>query len=91
MEDAEPGAASPRDMDMQGPLMPKTPSLDSDGLLFHPKYLDIPGLEAMSHAELAAWRRNDPHAPAMYGSQPTSVGHMRPVSPSSSDSASLRH
>jgi hypothetical protein len=91
MEDAEPGAASPRDMDMQGPYVLDTPSSgESDGLPFHPKYVGTPGLEVMSHAELAAWRRNNPHAPAMYGSQPTSAGHTRPVSPSSSDSASLR-
>jgi hypothetical protein len=69
--------------------MPKTPSSDSDGLPFHPKYRDIPGLEAMSPEELTGWLHNDPHAPAMYGSQPTSAGHTRPVSPSSSDSASL--
>jgi hypothetical protein len=96
MEDVEPGAASPRDMDMQRPFVPDTPSPvtlspgESDGLPFHPKYTDTPGLEAMSHAELAAWRRNNPRAPAMYGSQPTSAGHTRPVSPSSSDSTLLR-
>jgi hypothetical protein len=39
MEDVEPGAASPRDVDMQGPLMPKTLSPDSDGLPFYPKYV----------------------------------------------------
>jgi hypothetical protein len=90
MDNAEPGATSPRDMDMQGPPMPDTPSSgESDGLPFHPKYGNIPGLEAMSRAELAAWRRDDPRAPAMYGSQPTSAGHTRPVSPSSSDSAPL--
>src|SRR5947208_1240298 len=90
MDDAEPRAASPRDVDMQGPYVPDTPSSgESDGLPFHPKYVDIPGLEAMSHAELAAWRRDDPRAPAMYGSQPTSAECTRPVSPSSSDSASL--
>jgi hypothetical protein len=91
MEDVEPRAASPRDVDMQRSTMPKTPSPDSDGLPFHPKYLDIPGLKAMSHTELAAWRRNDPHAPAMYESQPTLAGHTRPISPSSSNSALLRH
>jgi hypothetical protein len=90
MEDAEPRAASPRDMDMQGPYVPDTPSSgESDGLPFHPKYVGTPGLEVMSHTELAAWRRNDPHAPAMYGSQPMSAGHTCPVSPSSSDSTSL--
>jgi hypothetical protein len=89
MEDVEPGAASPRDVDMQGPPMPKTPSPDSDGLPFHPKYVGIPGYEAMSPGELRAWLCNDPHAPPMYGSQPMSAGHTRPVSPSSSDSASL--
>jgi hypothetical protein len=90
MEDIEPGTASPRDLDMQGPYVPDTSSSgESDGLPFHPKYVGTSGLEAMSHAELAAWRHNDPHAPAMYGSQPTSAGHTRPVSPSSSDSASL--
>jgi hypothetical protein len=96
MGDPEPG--SPRDLDMQGPFVPDTPSSgsthlsagESDGLPFHPKYGNVPGLEAMSHAELAAWRRDDPRAPAMYGSQPTSAGHTHPVSPSSSDSASLR-
>jgi hypothetical protein len=71
--------------------MPKTSSPDSNGLPFHPKYVGTPGLEVMSHAELTAWRRNDPHAPAMYGSQPTSAGHTRPISPSSSNSALLRH
>jgi hypothetical protein len=91
MDDSEPRAASPRDMDMQGPYVPDTPSSgESDGLPFHPKYGNTPGLEAMSHAELAAWHRDDPRAPAMYGSQPTSAGHTRPVSLSSSDSASLR-
>jgi hypothetical protein len=91
MDDAEPGAASSRDIDMQGPLMPDTPSSgESDGLPFHPKYGNTPGLEAMSRTELAAWRRDDPRPPAMYGSQPTSAGHTCPVSPSSSDSASLR-
>jgi hypothetical protein len=91
MEDAEPGAASPRDMDMQGPYVLNTPSSgESNRLPFHPKYVGTSGLEVMSHAELAAWRRNDPHALAMYGSQPTSAGHTRPVSPSSSDSASIR-
>jgi hypothetical protein len=91
IEDLEPRAASPRDVDMQGSTMPKTPSPDSNGLPFHPKYRNIPGLEVMSHTELTAWLRNDPHAPAMYGSQPTSAGHTRPVSPSSSDSTSLHH
>jgi hypothetical protein len=89
MDDVEPRAASPRDVDMQGSTMPKTLSPDSDGLPFYPKYVGTPGLEVMSHAELAAWRRDDPRAPAMYGSQPTSAGHTRPVSPSSSDSALL--
>jgi hypothetical protein len=96
MGDPEPRAVG--DVDMQGPLVPNTPSSgsthlssgESDGLPFHPKYGNVPGLEAMSHAELAAWRRDDPRAPAMYGSQPTSAGHTRPVSPSSSDSASIR-
>jgi hypothetical protein len=69
--------------------MLKTPSPDSDRLPFHPKYRDILGLEAMSPEELTGWLRNDPHALAMYGSQPTSAGHTRPVSPSSSDSALL--
>lgn len=96
MDDAEPRAVSPRDMDMQGPYVPDTspPTTlspgESDGLPFHPKYVSTLGLEGMSHAELAAWRRNDPRAPAMYGSQPTSAGHTCPISPSSSDSASLR-
>jgi hypothetical protein len=74
---------------MQRPSMLKTPSPDSDGLPFHPKYVEVPVYQTMSPAELRAWVRNDPHAPAMYGSQPTSAGHTRPVSPSSSDSASL--
>jgi hypothetical protein len=69
--------------------MPKAPSPDSDRLPFHPKYRDILGLEAMSPEELTGWLRNDPHTPAMYGSQPMSAGHTCPVSPSSSDSASL--
>jgi hypothetical protein len=91
MDDIEPRAASPRDMDMQGPYVPDTPSPgESDGLPFHPKYTDTPGLEVMSYAELAAWRRDDPRTPTMYGSQPTSAGHTRPVSSSSSDRASLR-
>jgi hypothetical protein len=34
--------------------MLKTASPDSDGLPFHPKYLDVPGLKAMSYTELAA-------------------------------------
>jgi hypothetical protein len=51
MEDIEPGAASPQDVDMQGPLMPKTPSPESDGLLFHPKYRWAPHLETMSPTE----------------------------------------
>jgi hypothetical protein len=38
MEDVEPRAVSPRDVDMQGSTMPKTPSSESDGLPFHPKY-----------------------------------------------------
>jgi hypothetical protein len=54
MEDVEPGAASPRDVDMQGPTMLKTPSPDSDGLPFHPKYMEVPGYEAMSPLELRA-------------------------------------
>jgi hypothetical protein len=91
MEDVEHRAASPRDMDMQRPYVPDTPSSgESDGLPFHPKYVGTPELKVMSHAELTAWRRNDPHAPAMYGSQPMSAGHTRPVSPSSSNSALLR-
>jgi hypothetical protein len=69
--------------------MLKTPSPDSDGLPFHPKYLDAPGLEAMSLVELRAWLCNNSHALAMYGSQPMSAGHTRPVSPLSSNSASL--
>jgi hypothetical protein len=89
MEDVKPRAASPRDVDMQGTPMPKTPSPDSDGLPFHPKYVKVPGYKAMSLAELKAWLRNDPCAPPMYESQPTTAGHTRPISPSSSDSASL--
>jgi hypothetical protein len=69
--------------------MPKTPSPDSNGLLFHPKYCDILGHKAMSLAELKAWLRDDPLTLVMYGSQPTSAGRTCPVSPSSSDSASL--
>jgi hypothetical protein len=90
MEDIELRPASPRDMDMQGSTMLKTPSPDSNGLPFHPKYRDTPGLETMSPEELTGWLRNHPHTPPMYCSQPTSAGHTRPVSPSSSDSASLR-
>jgi hypothetical protein len=91
MEDVEPRAASPRDVDMQRPHVPDTPSSgESDGLPFHPKYVGTPGLEVMSHAELTAWCCNDPHALAMYGSQPMSAGHTHPVSPSSSNSAPLR-
>src|SRR5947208_354588 len=58
MEDAEPRAASPRDMDMQGPYVPSTPSPatllpgESDGLPFHPKYTDPLGLENMSPTNL---------------------------------------
>jgi hypothetical protein len=74
MEDVEPRAASPGDVDMQGPLMLKTPSPDSDGLPFHPKYLHAPGHETMSHTEFRAWLCSDPHAPPMYGSEPTSSG-----------------
>jgi hypothetical protein len=61
MEDAEPGAASPRDVDMQRPSMPSTPSSDpssvplsageSDGLPFHPRHRWAPHLETMSPAE----------------------------------------
>jgi hypothetical protein len=74
---------------MQGPLMLKTPSPDSDGLPFHPKYLDKPGYEVMSHEEFRAWLHNNPCAPPMYRSQPVSTGSTRPVSLSSSDSAPL--
>jgi hypothetical protein len=91
MDDIELRAASPRDMDLQGPYVPDASSSEeSDGLPFHPKYVGASGLKAISYTELAAWRRNDPYAPAMYGSQPTSAGHTHPISPSSSDSASLR-
>src|SRR5947208_10004718 len=44
----------------------------------------------MSPAEFRGWLRSDPLAPPMYGSQPSSGGRTRPVSPSSSDSAPLR-
>jgi hypothetical protein len=89
MEDVEPGAASPRDVDMQGPPMPKTPSPDSDGLPFHPKYLRALGHEVMSPEEFRQWLRSDLLALPLYGSQPTSSGGTRPISPSSSDSAAL--
>jgi hypothetical protein len=75
MEDVEPGAASPRDMDMQGPTMPKTLSPDSDGLPFHPKYLWAPGRgDAMSPAEFRRWLCSNLLAPSMHDSQPTSSG-----------------
>jgi hypothetical protein len=90
MEDVEPGAASPRDVDMQGSTMPKTPSPESDGLPFHPKYHWALHLETMSPTEFRGWLRSDPLAPPLYGSQPTSSGHTQPVSPSSSNSAPLR-
>jgi hypothetical protein len=70
--------------------MQKTPSPESDGLPFHPKYLRAPGYETMSHEEFRAWLHSDPCAPPLYGSQPTSAGNTRPISPSSSDSALLR-
>jgi hypothetical protein len=57
MEDIEPGAASPRDVDMQRPSMPSTPSSvplsagESDGLPFHPKHSWVPHLETISPGE----------------------------------------
>jgi hypothetical protein len=63
---------------------------ESDGLPFHPKYSWVPHLETMSPGEFRGWLRSDPLAPPMYGSQPTSGGRTRPVSPTSSDSAPLR-
>jgi hypothetical protein len=66
--------------------MPHTPSPDSDGLPFHPKYLNVEGYEAMSPRELQQWLHDDPCTPLMYGSQPTSAGGTRPVSPSAPDS-----
>jgi hypothetical protein len=99
MGDVEPGATSPGDVDMQRPTMPSTPSSDpssvplsageSDGLPFHPKYNWAPHLETMSPGEFRGWLCSDPLAPPMYGSQPTSSGRTRPVSPTSSDSAPL--
>jgi hypothetical protein len=74
MEDIEPGAASLRDVDMQRPFMPKTPSPDSGRLPFHPKNLRAPEHKVMSSGEFRAWLRSDPLAPPMYGSQPTSSG-----------------
>jgi hypothetical protein len=44
----------------------------------------------MSPTEFRGWLHSDPLAPPLYGSQPTSSGCTRPVSPSSSDSAPLR-
>jgi hypothetical protein len=96
MDDVELRAASPRDVDMQRPSVLSTPSPvtlspgESDGLPFHPKYSWVPHLETMSLAEFRGWLRSDPLTPPMYGSQPTSSGRTRPVSPSSSDSAPLR-
>jgi hypothetical protein len=91
MEDVEPRAASPRDVDMQRPNVPDTPSPgESDGLPFHPKYHWAPHLETMSPTEFRGWLCSDPLAPPLYGSQPTPSGRTRPVSPSSSDSAPLR-
>jgi hypothetical protein len=85
---------------MQRPSMPSTPSSgpssiplsagESDGLPFHPQHCWAPHLETMSPAEFRGWLRSDPLAPPMYGSQPTSSGRTRPVSPTSSDSAPLR-
>jgi hypothetical protein len=74
---------------MQGPLVQKTPSLDSDRLPFHPKYLHAPGYKVMSQEEFRQWLRSDPRTPPMYRSQPVSSGGTRPVSPSSSNSAAL--
>jgi hypothetical protein len=97
MEDIEPGAASPRDMDMQRPSVPSTSSSvplsagESNRLPFHPKYSWVPHLKTMSPGEFRGWLHSDPLAPPMYGSQPTSSGRTRPVSLSSSDSAPLRH
>jgi hypothetical protein len=77
MEDVEPGAASPRDMDMQRPSVLSTPSPvtlspgESNGLPFHPKYCWALHLETMSPTEFRAWLRSDPLAPPLYGSQPT--------------------
>jgi hypothetical protein len=85
MEDIEPGATTPRDVDMQGPSVPKTPSLDSNRLPFHPKYLRAPGHEVMSHDEFRAWLRSDPCTPPIYRSEPTSSGSTRLVSPSAPD------
>jgi hypothetical protein len=69
--------------------MPKTPSPDSNGLPFHPKYIWAPGLKTMSPREFRGWLRSDPLALPLYGSQPTSSGGTQPVSPSLSDSALL--
>jgi hypothetical protein len=44
----------------------------------------------MSPREFRGWLHSDPLALPLYGSQPTSSGRTRPVSPSSSDSALLR-
>jgi hypothetical protein len=44
----------------------------------------------MSPTEFQGWLHSDPLAPTLYGSQPTSSGRTRLVSPSSSDSAPLR-
>jgi hypothetical protein len=61
MDDIEPGAASPRDVDMQRPSVPSTPSSvplssgESDGLPFHPRYRWAPHLETMSPTEFQGW------------------------------------
>ena len=67
---------------MQEPPMPHTKSPDSDRLPFHPKYLNHPGHASMSGDELHLWLHDDPNAPPLLGSQPTSAGNTRPVSPS---------
>jgi hypothetical protein len=71
---------------MQGPLVPYTPSPDSDGLPFHPKYLNIEGYKAMSFGEFKLWLHDNPCAPPLIRSQLVSAGSTQPISPSAPDS-----
>jgi hypothetical protein len=87
IEDADQEATGQGDMDMQGPFMLHIPSPDSDGLPFYPKYLNSEGHEVMSPGEFRAWLYNDPHAPPLYRSQPTSAGSTWPISPSAPDNS----
>jgi hypothetical protein len=71
---------------MQGSPMLHTPSPSSDRLPFHPKYLNGKGHEVMSPGEFRTWLHNDPHAPPLYRSEPTSAESTRPISLSAPDS-----